>query len=89
MSVLSKGIDYIPAASRVKITYILLSARLSIMRHWKDLKPPSVKEVVETTNIHSTFELMFAAAQGNYQVMRSRWNQWAEWYKISSKGYFK
>lgn len=86
MAILSLGIESVPVASRVIVTHILLSAGLIIMRHRKDLRPPPITEIVDTTNIHVTYEMMFASTQGNYQTMCATWNQWVEWYKRCSKG---
>lgn len=86
MAILSLGIDHIPVAARTIVTHILLSTRAVIMRHWKDTKALSVKEVVETTNTHATYELMFAAAQGNYLSMSSRRQHRTDWYQPNDKG---
>lgn len=78
MVILSLGIESIPGDSRVIVIHLLLSARLAILRHWKDSGSPPLTEIVETTNTHATYELMFASTQGTYQNMCSRWNQWVE-----------
>lgn len=87
VAVLSLGIEYILPETRTIVTHILLSTRLVIMRHWKEANPPTFKEVVESTNSHATYELMFAAAQGNYQKMRAKWSSWYTWYTTKYKGW--
>lgn len=87
MAILSLGIESIPGPSIVIVIHVLLSARLSIMRHWRDHVVPTLSEVIKTTNTHATYEIMFAAVQGNYQAMSSRWKLWTEWYKVRSDKY--
>lgn len=47
----------------------------------------SLSEVIKTTNIHATYKLMFAASQGKYQIMSSRWKPWTENTNLKKKKY--
>lgn len=62
LALLSLGIDNFPASLRSTITHLLLAARLSIKRKWKDSRPPSVIEVIDLTNPHNTYERMLASS---------------------------
>lgn len=58
-----------------------MSARLVIMRHWKDQLTPSLQEVILTTHTHSTYERMFTWAHNRHQKVNNLWKNWVEWYE--------
>ena len=86
-ALLSLGLESVPFSSRTIITHLLLSTRLSIARHWRDADPPSMSEVVETTNTHVSYELMFAASQGRMVNMERKWFRWNRWYNSVHKNW--
>lgn len=87
-AVLSLGMEYIPPEARTIVQNILLCTRLAIMWHSNDANPPTFKEVVESTNSYTTYELMFASTQGNYQKMNNKWSSWYTWYTTNYKGWW-
>lgn len=60
LALLSLDIEQYPNPMRIIITHILLAARLSISRKWKDPDPPTLKDVVHTTHVHFTHETTLA-----------------------------
>lgn len=82
LAILSLGIETIPIDIRDIAIYILLSARLALVRHWKELT--SICEVM-TTHTHATYKMLFASTQGRYHKVTTQWKVWLDWYKISSK----
>ena len=49
LALLSLNVDHFPNPSRIIIIHILLAARLSITRKWKDPDPPNLHDVIHTT----------------------------------------
>lgn len=83
MAILSLGIETIPHPLRSIVSHILISARLELVRHWKRTEFPTLAEIVRTTNLHITYEVIFAASQGSYISRYPIWKPWIDWYGIN------
>lgn len=64
LAILSLGIDGYPLKLQHTIIHILLAARVTIKRHWKNHTPPTIAEVIDLTHLHSTYEEMMASCSG-------------------------
>lgn len=64
LAILNLKIYLILSSLKVVLTHILLSARLTILRHWKSNNLPTMSEVISTTHLHFTYKIMFASAKG-------------------------
>lgn len=83
MAILSLGIESIPPPLRKIVSHILLGVRLEIARHWKQKGVPTFTEVIRTTNLHISYEIMFAIAQNNTQSLHTTWKPWLDWYNVN------
>lgn len=82
MAILSLEMDLAPHHMRTLLSHILLAARLSLVRHWKDIKIPEISKVTQTINTHSTYEQLFASEMGKYSLTNKIWEPWNKWYNI-------
>lgn len=80
LALLSLDIELFPPHLRTMVTHILLAARLTIVRHWKDNNPPTILETLQTTNRHSIYEKQFAYSIGTHERTNKLWSYWQKWY---------
>lgn len=73
MALLSLGIDTIPPNVRTAASHILLAARLCLAQHWKKTLPPDMKEILQTINLHCTYEILFPYSTGTYPIVVKHW----------------
>ena len=76
MAILSMGIDAIPKSQTMVVSHILLATRLVILRHWKNINPPTMAEIINTVHTHSTYEILHASALGKYEKINNLWAPW-------------
>ena len=81
MALLSLGVEILSPDKRTIAIHILLSARLVLARHWKQVNPPPLQEVITTTHTHATCELLFASMQNSLHKIRPLWQLWLDWYE--------
>lgn len=80
LALLSLGIDHVPPKIQDTIVRLLLAARLTIARQWKDNNPPTIAQIIDLTQLHSTYEQMVASSSGRLQDALNRWAPWSSWY---------
>lgn len=80
MALLSVERDLVPHHMRTLLSHILLAARLTLVRHWKDTKHPEIFEIIQITNTHGTYERLYASGMGNYLLTNKIWESWNKWY---------
>lgn len=80
LAILSIGIEEYPPELQNTIINILLAARLTITRHWKDHTSPIIAEVIDLTNLHCTYEQMMMSCSGQIQTSDTQWSPWTTWY---------
>lgn len=80
LAILSLGIEEYPQPTRKIVLHILLSARLELVKKWKTPEIPSIDEIIRTTNLHITYEAMFASSQGNHNLNFPHWRPCFEWH---------
>lgn len=80
MALLLLGIDLIPTRMRTIVSHILLAARLTLVRHWRDRTPPGLAETLQIINTHGTYEIQFAFSTGKHLTISEFWSHWKTWY---------
>lgn len=59
---------------RILVSHILIAARLTIVRHWKDIDPAPIAETLHIINTHSAYEIKFAQSLGNHIKVSKIWS---------------
>lgn len=80
LALLNLSTDTIPVNSRTVALHILLATRISITRKWKSTQPPTLTEIINTTQTHHTYELIMTHTHDSYQREKTKWSQWSDWY---------
>lgn len=80
LALLSLGIYKFPPNLRSTITHLLLAARLSITRKWKDYSPLTASDAIDLTNLHNTYERILASSLGSLHTYTKHWAPWNFWY---------
>lgn len=83
MPILSIDLHDTPLPYRTVVSHIILSTRLTILRHWKTSEAPNITEVIHTTHTHGTYEVLHTSTTGKYDQISKDWSPWLDWY---SKG---
>lgn len=84
MALLSLEIVLIPAPLRNIVSHLLITARLTIVRHWKEVDPPPIAETLRIINTHSAYETQFARSCGNHKQVSILLSTWLTWYSKNS-----
>ena len=85
LAILSLGIELIPPALRHVVLNLLMAARLSITRKWKDDLPPTITEVIDLTNLHCSHEQLLASSLGRLAKVTALWTPWSVWFTNSKE----
>ena len=81
LAILSLGIDRFSFNLRRTITHLLLAARLSITRKWKDPDPPSPDDAIDLLDLHNSYERILASSLGSLHKYSIQWDLWNVWFK--------
>lgn len=84
LAICSLGIEAIPHHLRTVLLHILLAARLTILRHWKDHTPPTIAETLNTIHTHASYELMFSYVIDKHHQIAKLWAPWTSRYPVMS-----
>lgn len=76
MALLSLGIEKIPKQTRNLVTHILLAARLTITRKWKQSSTPDALEVFSLVDLHKRYERISAIKLNRIPQFDMSWKLW-------------
>lgn len=63
-------------------TGILLAARLTITRHWRETEAPKLSEVITTIHSIYSFEKLMAHRSDSLKSFEAAWQDLSSWYSI-------
>lgn len=73
---------------RLLVSHLLIAARLTIVRHWKDVNPPPIVETLQLIKKHNAYETQFAQSVGIHKKVSEIWNIWLTWLVYFSYFFF-
>lgn len=82
LAILSLTIESIPPYLRLVVTYILLVAKLSLMRLWESSQAPLIENTLDLVNLNYSYELMMTSSKGMMAKTLKYWYPWTQWNRI-------
>lgn len=79
LAIINISLDSFPILYRNVIDNLLLSAKLTITRNWKEDLAPNPSEAVNMTQLHYSYKRAIVLYAGTLLAFDKKWKPWFDW----------